>query len=593
MKQRNKKPPRIFCADFETTTKHNFKAGDVLEKPLEVWLACYVDTENKDQREKYVVDTDINSFFYHLTEDVFAGKNKNNIVFFHNLRFDGSYIIQFFEEKNIEYETFINEMGVWYEISYKVYDEHNKCYKIKIKDSLKLLQFTIKEIGEELLGGKVTKGETPLLEEKPKEILAEWIEYVKTDVEILAQAIYLLFHDQGYTKYTSSSEALKEYKETIGGHSEFIRRFPILDSNLDKTLREGYRGGFTYCQPQYQNRIIEAEILEYDKNSMYPSIMLNYPLPYGYPIEYQGYKEPEYGKCYIYVINCLFDLRPEHIPSIQIRTEAEKILLGNKSKDYLHSSQGLKVHMVVTEWDLKLMQEQYYLDIDFITTYEFNSSKGMFDTYIDKFRKQKIEAVKEGNTVKKLKAKLMLNGLYGKFGTKVVSQEKTPYIDSNGVLRFAVEEPEMGNGVYLPIAIFVTSIGRYEVIHDAQRNYKYFLYSDTDSIHLIKHEGIDLKCDKYELGYWDIEYTAVRGKYIRPKLYIEEKPDGELIVRGAGMSDEIKAQVTFDNFNIGQTFTGKKSSMQVNGGMLIYETEFTIGGEDDLTVMLQNVNYNK
>lgn len=42
------------------------------------------------------------------------------------------------------------------------------------------------------------------------------------------------------------------------------------------------------------------------------------------------------------------------------------------------------------------------------------------------------------------------------------------------------------------------------------------------------------------------------------------------------MTDEIKKQVTFDNFKLGATFKGKRATKQIKGGVLIYTTTFSI-----------------
>lgn len=76
----------------------------------------------------------------------------NNILFFHNLKFDGSFIVDYLlrghytfnrvpekEMKNNQFKTAISERGQWYNIIIK---KNNRI--IEIRDSLKLLPFTLK-----------------------------------------------------------------------------------------------------------------------------------------------------------------------------------------------------------------------------------------------------------------------------------------------------------------------------------------------------------------------------------------------------------------------------------------------------------------
>lgn len=565
----------IYVADFETTTiyEENLEL-DINNKELEVWLSAFSKISSIEDRDSYHIQDNIQSFFIELIDDIFLQPDTDIVVFFHNLKFDGSFIIHFLEKKGIEYETFINDMGSWYSITLNV-----EGYNIVFRDSLKILNFSLAQIAKNILGGKVLKGDTPILDKKPEKIQPEWIEYVKTDIEILGKAIRGLYEKENFTKFTAASETLKVYKENY--NKNFKYQFPKIDENIDKILRKGYKGGWTFANPRYQNKIINNDIVVYDKNSMYPAIMLNYALPYGKPKEYKGYKEPKLDKLYIYQIKISFDIKDKHLPTIQIKDKKITTILGKRTTDYLYSSNDFIVDLVVTNYDLDLIKKHYNCEIDYIRTFEFNSKMYMFTDFINHFSKEKIEGKKEGNLIKTQKAKLMLNSLYGKFGSRVEQRTKSCHIE-NGVLKFELDPVEIVDPIYLPVAMFITSIGRHEVITDAQKNYDYFLYSDTDSVHLIDHEGIDLPIDKYKFGYWDLEYRAKRGKFLRSKLYIEEKTDGEMVIRGAGMVDEVKKQVTFDNFNIGQVYHGKKATMQVKGGVLIYNTDFTIKDFNDL-----------
>ena len=152
--------------------------------------------------------------------------------------------------------------------------------------------------------------------------------------------------------------------------------------------------------------------------------------------------------------------------------------------------------------------------------------------------------------------------------------------------RFKNDEDEEVQPVFVPVALFTTSIARHFIISNAQANYDNFLYADTDSLHLFHSDNLVLDIDPNEFGKWAHEGRAKKGKYLRSKLYLEEiiNEDGTsfLDVKGAGMTDEIKKKVTFENFVIGATFEGKRASKQIKGGTLIYETTFKIRETDYL-----------
>lgn len=593
----------LLAADFETTTifEENLER-DINNKKLVTWLNCFVDIRKCYDMQEYRISTSTEEFFNQVHKQIEQQDNKDCIIYFHNLKFDGSYILNYFNEKEIEFDTFINDMGQWYSITYDYKD-----YKIVIRDSLKILNFSIKQIGKDMLK-TVEKGITPLTEEKiPLDICYKkgYVDYVIRDVEILAKALNKMIFEQGFEKFTASSQALATYKDMIS-FPYFLKLFPPLKN--DEVIRMGYRGGWTFANPVYQNKEIRGNINVYDKNSMYPAIMLNYKLPTGKPrkIEYEYTREKhdiifkEFDSCcYVYNLNVAFDIKDEHLPSIQIKIGnkeyfkndeyfKEKILsnkdilfmLDKTQRDYLTTSQGHYFNITLTNYDLDLMKRQYDFDIlenSKVIKYEFSAKKGLFDKYINLYKDRKIEGKKIGNAVMTQDAKLKLNSLYGKFGTKKLIQEKQVYFEDD-ILKFKNDlELTETTGVYVPLAMFVTSIGRWEIINNAQDNYNHFLYSDTDSLHLLDEgQEIKLNIDDYKFGDWKIEEQATRGKYLRAKLYIEELIDGSLSVRGAGMTDEIKKQVTFDNFKLGATFKGKRATKQIKGGVLIYTTTFSI-----------------
>jgi hypothetical protein len=174
-------------------------------------------------------------------------------------------------------------------------------------------------------------------------------------------------------------------------------------------------------------------------------------------------------------------------------------------------------------------------------------------------------------------SKLLLNALYGKFGKNPDVTGKYPVLDEEtGTLKYKKKEQEMSGPIYLPLAAYVTSWARNKTIRTAQELYPRFIYADTDSIHL---EGAEvpnnIKIHNTELGAWKHEGTFSRGRFLRPKTYIEEI-EGKLHVTCAGMPENVKEQVTWENFKRGQVYTGKLLPKQVAGGVVLVETEFKI-----------------
>ena len=99
-------PNTVWVADFETTTQINY----TVEGKVRVWLWSLVNLSGT----KAFYGTDLAEFLIKLEEE-HVGK-----LWFHNLRFDGNFIISYVLsigwEYGIEFTTIIDKMNLWYEI---------------------------------------------------------------------------------------------------------------------------------------------------------------------------------------------------------------------------------------------------------------------------------------------------------------------------------------------------------------------------------------------------------------------------------------------------------------------------------------------
>ena len=87
-----------------------------------------------------------------------------------------------------------------------------------------------------------------------------------------------------------------------------------------------------------------------------------------------------------------------------------------------------------------------------------------------------------------------------------------------------------------------------------------------------------------QLGKWKFETKFTKGKYLRQKCYIEQStkdvynsdPEYKLKITVAGMPEECYEYVSFNNFEIGSTYKGKKQPEIVRGGVILRSIDFTI-----------------
>ena len=452
---------------------------------------------------------------------------------------------------------------------------------IKIYDSMKLIPGKIEDMAKNFNVG-LEKLEIDYNQVRELGYIPDRqeIEYILNDVKIPAIALNSLF-EKNLTKMTLASNALGDFKSGIG-YRTFKHFFPIIKGEIDEEIRSSYRGGFTYLNEKYKEvKVGEGVVL--DVNSLYPSVLYSCRLPVGEPVFYRGkYEEDKIYDLYVQRISCEFELKEGKIPTIQIKGDPRFI-----PNEYLKSSDHREVVLTLTNVDLKLFFENYHVyRPKYLNGFKFRSARGIFKGYIDKWTTLKIESKKKHNGSLYQISKLMLNSLYGKFGLNPKCRSKAPYL-KDGIVKYKMGEVETREGIYIPIATFVTAYARDKTIRTSQRIKDYsvnkygedkYIYSDTDSIHTTLSEEELMKIcdiDDYRLGAWKIESKFCRAKFIRQKTYIEEI-DGKLKITCAGLPENCYSQVTFENFNQDLCVKGKLSYKYVKGGVKLVETTFKI-----------------
>lgn len=490
-------------------------------------------------------------------------------------------------------------------VEYK--DEKNKkktkLRKVSLVDSYKIVPTSLKKLGQDFLNYKMSKDGIdhkiirPLnynLTEKEKEYLYEDVRVLKDFIKLVVvdgvevTENYKIF----FNKMTTASQALNEYKNilfdmynnnnythveafkegfknvdkfgkgntSINKDMLFMCVFPQLHPSTDCYLRQSYFGGITWKNENLINKLEKEKVklkgLVYDVNSLYPYIMRTKLLPYGQPKYFEGcynsvadFIKKEYP-LYIQRIRVkMFTLKEGKMPNVQIREstnfnateyQTSNIYYDDDLKDFKHE----ECVFTFTNVQLKTFLDSYDLPlgIEYVDGYLFKGSYGIFDDYIDLFMKLK----ELGKGAKRAIAKLLLNALYGKYGTNPQREERlvefidgifsTTNKDENGNLLEYLSE-----SVYLPVASFITSYARELLIESVNNVFDRFLYCDTDSIHILGDEIPNIKIHESKLGYWKFEGKFVDAKYIGAKRYSEYIVSDEIKTRKInGVSYNIK-----------------------------------------------------
>lgn len=580
--------------DFETTVYKE-------QTNTEVWASASV--------ELYTEDVHI---FHSIGEqfDYFKSLDCNVICYYHNLKFDGAFWLSYLlvdkgfkqaivhnsenpldvswqKERFMENNSFkysISDKGMWYTLIIKV----NKHY-IELRDSLKLLPFSVKRIGKSFK----TKHQKLDMEYKGFRYAGCTItdkekEYIANDVLVVKEALEIMFNE-GHNKLTIGSCCLSEYKAickvSLKNDLDYDEMYPdMYNINIDPChtyptagdyIRKSYRGGWCYLVKGKEDKIYTNGTTA-DVNSLYPSMMHSesgnrYPI--GTPTFWYGNFIPDKAlqpdKYYFIRVKTRFYIKPNKLPFIQIKNnllykgteslETSDVYDYKTNRYYTHykDSDGnlhdTRIEMVLTMTDYELLKDQYELvDFEIIDGCWFYSRIGIFDEYIDKYKKIKMESK---DALREL-AKLFLNNLYGKMASSTDSSFKLAYEkDDKSVGFYPIVEHNKQAG-YIPVGSAITSYARNFTIRAAQQNYygvgkRGFIYADTDSIHcdLLPEEIKGIKVHDKDFCCWKLESCWDKAIFTRQKTYIEhivaenlepiETPYNN--IKCAGMPDRCKA----------------------------------------------------
>ena len=551
---------KVFVADFETTVY----AG---QKNTEVWAAALVELNT----ENVIIDTSIEAHFQTI-----RNQKGNILVYYHNLKFDGSFWLDYLlnnsnfsqaidankqfctdkEMPNNSYKYSISNRGQWYTIIIRVDNRF-----IEIRDSLKLLPFSVRRIGDSF-GTKHKKLDMEYngFRHAGGVITEEERRYISNDVLVVKEALEIMF-SQGHNKITIGACCLSEFKKDycVGDDtSEWDKYFPNLyEEEIDfesygahtagEYIRRSYRGGWCYVVKGKEN-MLKYNGTTADVNSLYPSMMSSesgnkYPVgsPYFWYGNYIPEEALEKDSYYFIRFRTRFYIKHNKLPFVQIKgnllykgtecLETSDIYNEQDGKYYDNyiNLEGVRtsayVILTMTETDFKLFKEHYDLvDFEILDGCYFHAEIGIFDKYINKYKKIKME---NKGAIREL-AKLFLNNLYGKMASSTDSSYKIAFIDSDNSLKFEDVKDNSKLPGYIAAGSAITSYSRCFTIRAAQANYygienPGFIYADTDSIHcdLTPEQIKGIRVDDKNFCCWKLESCWDVGLFVRQKTYVE------------------------------------------------------------------------
>lgn len=385
-----------YVADFETTTQPNPETGLV-----EVWAAAIVPVENRDLEVNDVtVTNNIIDFFGHLsnierTESNFRSISPDALVYFHNLEFDGRFILDWalrhgwevvdkIESRELcQISVLASEMTM-----YHIQMVLGNGVVVEFRDSLNLVSGTVASLGKSWgTRHRKTMIDYDAHTAAYQEITEQEREYISNDVLVVAEVLQILRKSKLTTKRTIAGGAFVSMIDELVKYcdenhiypdpeseekTEKMAYFRALLPNQENCLRgywrefesahdfaqAAYRGGWCYVVPGKAGKLLH-DGCTVDVNSLYPSVMLSGVNPSGeervYPVG-----EPEYyggstslqevsrhsaGRYRFVRIRGHFTVKPNHLPCIQIKnarvavgTERVVVVPLYYDRDYIYNT---------------------------------------------------------------------------------------------------------------------------------------------------------------------------------------------------------------------------------------------------------------
>lgn len=377
----------------------------------------------------------------------------------------------------------------------------------------------------------------------------------KPEVYAVKNAYFALkrVHDIG-GKLTVGGVALADFKHNY--IKNFSKKFPKLSREDDAFVRRAYHGGLAGFNPKFGSweNAVCGDGVAVDRNSMYSAEALG-AIPFGEPAEIPQEKLEALALHFLFNDDSGFDyMRLKSVDEyledwtafVEVSFKAQSnggipCVCGDKelhkAGDSWVTNMSEPETAVFTIPDMRMLFKYYNVEeFEIIRGVEYKSSRGIFREFVEHWGNVKREARISGDVTMATLAKMMLNNLVGKFGTKPFAD--STYVsewDDRVIYKTAKSETK---GAFVPVAAYVTARSR-EVLADlAMKDWGSVMRYDTDCIFF--------DCDKSEIfdigsevGQWKVEHRYSACYSIGAKAYILVNDDGTVTLKASGANKEV------------------------------------------------------
>lgn len=495
---------------------------------------------------------------------------KNEVIFVHNLNFDGYLIIEKLSSRRYNFKIFAKNLNL-YNITI-----FNNSYKIEFKCSYKILPISLSNIAHSFkLSPKLPfpykfvseknlyyKGKIPdkiyfnkeedhayMLKNYDYFSMQEYstiycmrdVEITKKFLEILSN-ILKIFKIKLDTTFSAPSLAFKIFQKKFNKNKIKLTH----NSLIDNFARKSYFGG--RCEV-YGNPSEGDFIFHYDFTGMYAQCMME-KFPIG---KYElVYKPKKIEKCGIYCIE--YESKDFNRPILpHHRLNDGKLIFSNGKMKGWYASEEIQYFIKKGGIVNKILYGLVY-----------ENTEEIFSDYVSFFTD-----LRKVSSAHNVFGKLMINSLYGRLGMQEIDsfsfvdkkEKLQEFLKKLNILSFRelndiiLVEAHLDNKLekYLNIAksktknnvviaSIITSKARlklYEAQNDVIFNNGKLLYSDTDSIFASYKK--DVSNEKHGVIKWDTSKpdTVIKNAwFFSPKSYIIKYPNNTSVVKIKGFNEK-------------------------------------------------------
>lgn len=390
--------------------------------------------------------------------------------------------------------------------------KHRDGWRLICIDTFNFWVTSLQKIGE-MVGAK--KGTMPAYEASDR----EWFDYCMQDVEVLKEAVLGLIgwvkdNDLGKFRFTAPSMAMAAFRHRFMTH-------PIVCHNnvtLRTFERQGYYGGRLEC---FYVGEVNTPTYELDVSSLYPSVMKDSLYPCNVRKWYNRLSHTRSGTP---------ELGLEYIAEVKLKTQQQfpkrdsKVGTIYPIGEYWTVLAGPELVRAIDSGSIQEVGNWAQFDLC-----------ELFTPFVDWFWNYRLAQKEAGNKLNADLAKLLMNGLYGKFGQKTNAWIDRPDLEPADQFIWTAEASESTGQIdifrsigqcvqqwtgkqehpnaFPSIAAYVTSYARekmYGIREIAGTENTYYLVTDAIFTNSVGYGNLESAgyCSESALGFLRIKHQA-------------------------------------------------------------------------------------